>query len=129
MTATIPQRGDGWLFFSATVLGLAGLMRILDSIWAFRYDGVLPDDLQDALLGTDLENYAWLWLGVGVVLILASVALLTRSQLARWIGLFAAAIGALSAMLWMPYYPVWSLVYVTIAVLAFYGLAAYGDRA
>jgi hypothetical protein len=129
MTATIPQRGDGWLFFSATVLGLAGLMRILDSIWAFRYDGALPDDLQDALLGTDLENYAWLWLGVGVVLILASVALLTRSQLARWIGLFAAAIGALSAMLWMPYYPVWSLVYVTIAVLAFYGLAAYGDRA
>jgi len=129
MTATIPQRGDGWLFFSATVLGLAGLMRVLDSIWAFRYDGALPDNLQDALLGTDLENYAWLWLGVGVVLILASVALLTRSQLARWIGLFAAAIGALSAMLWMPYYPVWSLVYVTIAVLAFYGLAAYGDRA
>ena len=34
--------GDGWLFFAGTILGLAGLMRIFDSIWAFRYKGALP---------------------------------------------------------------------------------------
>jgi hypothetical protein len=31
-------------------------------------------------------------------------------------------------MFWMPYYPVWSLVYVAIAVLVFYALAAHGAR-
>ncbi len=31
-------------------------------------------------------------------------------------------------MAWMPYYPVWSLVYVAIAVLTFYALARYGGR-
>ena len=31
-------------------------------------------------------------------------------------------------MTWMPYYPIWSLTYVAIAVLVFYTLARYGGR-
>ena len=27
------------------------LLRILDAIWAWRYDGVLPDEFQEAILG------------------------------------------------------------------------------
>ena len=38
------------------------------------------------------------------------------------------AIGGLTAMTWMPYYPVWSLTYVAMAVLVFYALAAHGGR-
>jgi hypothetical protein len=122
------QRGAGWLLFAGSVLGLAGVMRILDSIWAFRYNGALPAGLQDGLLGSELNNYAWLWLGVGIVLLLASFAVMARSQVARWIGLFAAAVLGVTAILWMPYYPVWSLAYITLAVLVFYGLAVYGGR-
>jgi hypothetical protein len=122
------ERGIGWLFFAGTVLGLAGIMRIVDAIWAFRYDGELPDGLQDAVFGDNLTTYAWVWLVVGAVLILASVLLLVRSQFARWIGFIAAAIGGISAMTWMPYYPVWSLTYVGIAVLTFYALAVHGGR-
>ena len=33
------DRGSGWLVLAGTVLGLAGLMRIIDAIWAFRYNG------------------------------------------------------------------------------------------
>jgi hypothetical protein len=122
------ERGYGWLLFAGTVLGLAGIMRIVDAIWAFRYDGAVPDGLQDALFGDDLSTYGWVWLVVGAVLILASFMLLVRSQFARWVGLIAAAIGGISAITWMPYYPVWSLVYVGIAVLTFYALAAHGGR-
>jgi len=120
--------GTGWLFFAGTILGLAGIMRIVDSIWAFSYKGALPDGLKDGVLGSDLKHYAWAWLIVGIVLIISSALVLTGSQFARWVGLFAAAIGALSAMTWMPYYPVWSLTYVGIAVLTFYALTRYGGR-
>jgi hypothetical protein len=122
------MRGQGWLFFAGTVLGLAGLMRILDSIWAFRYHGALPDGLQNSLLGSNLKNYAWAWLGVGIILIVSSFLILVRSQIARWVGYFAAVIGGLSAMTWMPYYPIWSITYVAMAVLVFYALARYGGR-
>jgi hypothetical protein len=120
--------GAGWLFFAGTMLGLAGLMRLLDSYWAFRYKGGLPADLHDGVLGSTLKNYAWAWLIVGIIMIGASFMILVRSQFARWIGYIAAAIGAVSAMAWMPYYPVWSLTYVGIAVLVFYALARYGGR-
>jgi hypothetical protein len=122
------ERGSGWLFFAGTVLGLAGIMRIIDSIWAFRYNGALPEELEDGVLGSELSNYAWLWLTVGVVLIFSSFMILIRSQFARWIGYIAATVGAISAMTWMPYYPIWSLTYVGIAVLTFYALARYGGR-
>jgi hypothetical protein len=120
--------GTGWLFFAGTILGLAGLMRIVDSIWAFRYNGALPSGLQNGVLGDNLTNYAWLWLVVGLVLILSSFLVLTGSQVARWVGFFAAAVMAISAVTWMPYYPVWSLVYITIAVLVFHALSRYGGR-
>jgi|1186.fasta_scaffold928531_1 hypothetical protein len=119
---------SGWLLFAGTVLGLAGLMRVFDAIWAFAYNGALPQHLQDSVLGSNLTTYAWLWLIVGALLIVSSFLLLSRSQLARWVGFVAAAVLALSAMAWMPYYPVWSLTYVGIAVLTFYALAVHGGR-
>ena len=122
------EPGTGWLYFAGKILGLAGVMRIIDSIWAFRYKGALPDGLRDGVLGDSLKNYAWLWLVIGVVLVLSSFLVLVRSQFARWIGYFAAAIGAVSAVTWMPYYPVWSLTYVAIFVMTFYTLARYGGR-
>lgn len=122
------DRGSGWLFFAGTILGLGGLMRIIDSIWAFRYHGALPENLKNGVFGSDLHNYAWAWLIVGVILLAASFFVMVRSQIARWIGLIAATIGALSAMTWMPYYPIWSLTYVGIAVVAFYALTRYGGR-
>ena len=120
--------GSGWLFFAATVLGLAGLMRIVDSIWAFGYNGALPANFKDGILGSNLTTYAWLWLIVGIILLISSFLVLSRSQFARWIGMIAAGIAAISAMTWMPYYPIWALTYVVIALLAIYALAAHGGR-
>ena len=126
--ANVEPRGFGWLFFAGTILGLAGIMRILDGIWALRYDGVVPEGLRDDVLGHDLDTYGWLWIAVGVLLILVSFGVLARSQLSRWIGYVAAVVLGVSATVWLPYYPVWSLIYIAIAVMVFYALARYGGR-
>ena len=88
----------------------------------------MPDRLQDAVLGSDLDTYGWLWIAVGVLLILVSFGIVARSQLSRWIGYVAAVVLGVSATFWLPYYPVWSLIYVAIAVMVFYALARYGGR-
>jgi len=120
--------GDGWRTFAGTMLGLAGVMRIFDAFWAFDYDGESPQDLSGGVAGSDLDTYGWIWLVVGMLLVGAGVAVIAGSQVARWVGIAAAAVGALSAMAWMPYYPVWSLTYVGLAVLVLYALAAHGGR-
>ena len=121
------DQGSGWLTFSAVILVFAGLMKVFDSIWAFRTKGQL-DNLPNthATLGSTVSNYGWYWLFLGIVLILAGFAVIGRSQVGRWIGIIAAAVAAIATMSWMPYYPIWALTYFVIAILVMYGLAAHG---
>ncbi len=122
------DNGEGWLIFAAIVLGVAGIMRIFDAIWAFRYHGVLPQNFEDAIFGHSLKTYGWVYLIVAIVLILSAFGVVARSQVSRWIGIFAGAILAISAIWWMPFYPVWSLTYIFVGILVIYGLAAHGGR-
>jgi hypothetical protein len=128
------MRRSGWLTFSAVVLIIAGIMRVIDGIWALGYNGAIPDGLRGALLGHSLRAYGWLWLIVGIILIAAGALLLGPSdrpsaEVSRWIGIIAASLGAISAIFVMPYYPVWSLIYIGIAIMVIYGLSAhYGDQ-
>ena len=122
-------RGGGWVSFAAIVLGVAGIMRVFDAIWAFRYHGVLPENFEAAIFGHSLKTYGWIYLVVAAVLIVSAVLVLSGSQVARWVGVVAGAIIAISAVWWMPYYPVWSLAYIAIGALVIYALVAYGGKA
>src|SRR3954451_15642306 len=132
--AAPPQKSDyadagetsGWVTFAAIVLGVAGVMRIFDAIWAFRYDGAVPDNLEKALFGHTLDAYGWIYLIVAAVLLLAAYLVVVGSQVARWVGVTAGAIGAVSAIWWMPYYPVWSLTYIALGIGVIYALVAHG---
>lgn len=121
-------KGEGWLFFAGTVLGIAGIMRFFDAIWAFTYHGAVPDNLQGALFGHSLKHYGWVYLIVAILLILSSVGVLSGSQFSRWFGIVAGAVMSISAVWWMPYYPIWSLVYITIGLLVIYALGVYGGK-
>jgi len=60
------MKRSGWLTFAGVLLIITGIMRIIDSIWAFSYDGTLVDKLHGALLGHSLTTYAVIWLIVGI---------------------------------------------------------------
>jgi hypothetical protein len=117
---------SGWIIFAAVVLGVAGVMRVFDAIWAFQYHGVLPENLEGAIFGHSLKAYGWIYLVVAAALIGAAFLVVDGSQLGRWIGIVAGSIGAISAVWWMPYYPVWSLVYVGIGGLVVFALVVHG---
>jgi hypothetical protein len=116
-----------WVQFAGFVLAFTGVLRVFDALWAFGYNGAVKS-LKHAILGDSMTTYGWLWLGVGVVLMGAGVAVLYLSDLGRTVGIACAAIGALAAMVWMPYYPVWSITYVALAVAVIYALTAHWSR-
>jgi hypothetical protein len=123
------QDPDGWTVSAATFLGVAAIMRIFDAIWAFRYHGVLPSNLEDAIFGHSLKTYGWVYIVVAAILIVSAAAILIgRSQIGRWIGVAAGAILAISSIWMMPYYPIWSLTYIGIGLFVIYALAAHGAR-
>jgi hypothetical protein len=105
----------------------AGVMHIFDAVWMFQYNGEVPQSLQGATFGTSLTTYAWIYLIVGVILIAAGFGLASGSQVARWIGIISGSVTAISAIWLVPYYPIWSLVYIALGVLVVYALAVYGE--
>jgi hypothetical protein len=122
------EEGEGWRLFAGTVLGIGGIMRLFDAIWAWSYNGAVPDHLQDALFGHSLSTYGWVYFIVALILLGASFGVVAGSEISRWIGIVAAALLAISAIWWMPYYPIWSLTYIGIGIAVVYALAAYGGR-
>lgn len=120
--------GEGWLVFASIILAIAGVMRIFDAIWAFRYHGAVPQNLENAIFGHSLSTYGWVYVGVAAVLILCSIFIMQGSQIARWVGVVAAGIMCISAAWWLPYYPVWSFVYVGLGAFVVYALLAHGGR-
>ena len=116
--------GEGWRLFASVALVIAGIMRIFDSLYAFRAKVTLPD----GIFGSNLKVYGWWYLFVGILLLFAAYGVLQRAQWARWVGVIAGGIMAISAVWWMPYYPVWSLVYIGLGVSVVYALAVYGGR-
>ncbi len=122
------RRGEGWVLFAGIALGVAGIMRIFDAIWAFSYHGVLPGNLEGAIFGHSLKTYGWVYLVVAAVLIVCAFLVFSGSQVGRWVGIVAAGLMSISAIWWMPYYPIWSLTYIAIGALVIYALAAYGGK-
>jgi len=118
--------GAGWLLFAATMLGLAGIMGVLDGIIALAKSKVYFAGASYVV--SDVRTWGWIALLVGVLLILAAGGVLSGSSWSRWFGIFAAGLSAVSHFTWMQVYPFWSLVIIAIDILVIYALAAYGGR-
>jgi hypothetical protein len=120
------RRGTGWLSFAAAILIVSGLFKILDGFWAFKYDDDLSDPVQTVIFEGDLTSWGWVWLSIGIILIAAGFAVVTGSDWARWVGILAAGIAAITFFPWIYYQPLWTILSVSLAILVIYALAAYG---
>lgn len=122
------RTGDGWLLFSAVILITGGVIRIFDAFWAFDKGEDFDNTVETVLFNHDLTAYGWVWLVMGLLLIAAGFGVLSGAQWARWFGIIVASLAAISSMLWIYVYPIWSLVGVIIAFCVIYGLSTYGSR-
>lgn len=119
----------GWNTFAGIILILAGCLNLVDGLWALdRSDSpALSDEVEEMLWYTNsLETWGWVYTIVGIGLLLVGIGVLTRSNLARWIGVFAAGFSMVVNMMWVFVYPIPALIHVAVAGAVVYALTAYG---
>jgi hypothetical protein len=124
--ADSPPPGVRWLAFAAALLAVSGIFKILDALWAFKYDDERSTKVQTVVFERDLSSWGWVWLVVGILLIAAGFAVVTGAEWARWLGIVAASIATITFLPWIYFQPLWTILSVTLAVLVIYALAAYG---
>jgi hypothetical protein len=84
--------------------------------------------VQTILFEGDLSSWGVVWLVVGIVLVLAGAAVITGAEWARWVGIVAASVAAVTFLPWIYFEPFWTILSVTLAILVVYALATYGGR-
>ncbi len=52
----------------------------------------------NAIFGHSLNMHGWVYLVVGIVLIVCAGGVLAQSQISRWVGIFAGGVMAISAI-------------------------------
>jgi hypothetical protein len=112
----------GGLIFAATMLLTVGTWQVLVGIAALVEDEffiVTPNYTYDI----DTTAWGWTHLGVGVLLAVTGLFLLTGAAWARVAGIVLAALSAIANFLFLPYYPLWSLVIIALDVWVIWALA------
>ena len=120
------EKGFGWLLFAATMLGLAGVLSIIDGIVGLSKSSFYTANAHYVF--SDLRTWAWITLIIGVLLIVAAMGVFSGSGFARWFGIFAASLALIAHFGAIQSYPFWSLIIITLDILVIYALAVYGGR-
>ena len=121
-TTYIP--GTGWLAFAGMMLGLAGTFNFIDGILALANSKVFTANA--VYVFGDLRTWGWIVLVLGVLQVVASVAIFAGSELARWFGITVAGLSAIGQLLFIQPYPVWSIALFAMDIVIIYALAVYG---
>ena len=123
MTVTSQRRpGRGWTAYAAILLIFAGVMQITNGLWALDNQDTAVDSL---FWGDNLEAWGWLYLIVGIVLVVVGAFIFRRAAWAVLAGIAAAFIGAMVNLFWIFSYPLVSILAITLYLLAAYGLTTY----
>jgi len=124
--ARIEDRVTGWWVFAAILLTVAGVLNVIWGIAAIGEASFFVADQRYILSG--LSTWGWVTLILGVIELIAAFSLISGGGFGRWIGIFAAALAAISALLSIPAYPFWSLCVFALSLIILYELAKAPER-
>lgn len=96
---------------------IAGLAAVFEN----EFYRVTPDYVFEF----DVTGWGWVHLLLGVVVLLAGIALLSGQTWARGVGIALAAVSALANFAFIPFYPFWSLAIIALDVFIIWALATH----
>ena len=117
---------SGWVVFAGVVMIIIGS---LDALWGLA--GILNDNIvvvggQGAIVA-DITTWGWVHLILGSIIALAGVGLLVGNEAARWVGVVAVGVNAISQIVWFPAAPLWAFLIIILDVVIIYQLTARWD--
>ena len=122
----LEDKGAGWVFFAASMLGLAGIIGVIHGIVTATKSSFYVSGSRYVFGGP--STWGWFMIIIGVITIFASFGIFRGAQWARFFGIGIASLQALVQLLSIQAYPFWSLCIFALDVLVVYGLAVYGGR-
>jgi hypothetical protein len=126
----MPGRVTVWVslvVLAGALLVLSGVFTLIQALYALFDDAVFVQaDGQPILLG--LATWGWVHLVLGALQVVVGLAVFRGATWARVTAAVVVGLNAVSQMVFLPAYPVWSIVVIAVDVLVIWALCMHGSE-
>ena len=125
----VPERTGwtGWIAFAGVMMIISGSLNALYGLVAVVNDDWVVWTNRTSLV-IDISQWGWIHLVVGLVVLLSGLGVFSGNVLARTVGVIGAAISLIVNFFFIPAYPLWAIIVITINVLVIWALTAHGSE-
>lgn len=117
----------GWIAFAAAMMMIVGFFNIIDGLVAVFNDQVFVTGDSGVYIA-NLTTWGWWHTFVGVVLVAAGLYLFQGALWARIVAILAVSLNAVTQAIFLPAYPLWSILIIAVDVLVLWALIVHGDE-
>jgi len=114
----------GMTTFAGIMLIIAGVFNMIEGLVALFQNEVYVAG-REYVFAFDLTAWGWTHLIVGAVVAAAGFAVMSGQVWGRSVGVGIAVLSMLANFLFIPYYPVWSLLIIALDFFVIWALIAY----
>jgi hypothetical protein len=128
--AVPPRRSGwtGWAIFAGIVLFLTGVFHATSGLVALFNDDVYLVSTDRLAVTFDYTAWGWIHLILGSLVAIAGIAIFKGQVWGRAVGVVLAGLSAFANLLFIPAFPLWSLLIIAMDVLVIYALCVHGGE-
>ncbi|WP_441247870.1 DUF7144 family membrane protein [Kitasatospora sp. McL0602] len=116
----------GGTVFAGVMMLVDGVLGVLQGIMGLAKNHVYVST-PSYVFRFSLTTWGWIHLLLGALVALIGLAVLTGAAWARWTAVGLTALSVVAQFMFLPYYPLWSLVTLAIDVFVIWALSRYRD--
>jgi hypothetical protein len=115
----------GLILFAAIMMIMVGVFQTLQGLIAI-FENEFYAATRNYIFKFDATTWGWIHLILGLLVAFAGWGLLSGRTWARVLAITLAVLSAIANFLFIPYYPFWSLLIITLDIFVIWALAAHG---
>ena len=115
----------GFILFAAIMMIMVGVFQAIQGlIGIFENEFYVPT--RNYLFQFDATTWGWTHLILGLLIAFAGWGLFSGRTWARTVAIILAVLSAIANFAFIPYYPFWSLLIITLDIFVIWAVAAHG---
>jgi hypothetical protein len=123
-----PSRGAvGFILFAAIMMIMVGVFQAIQGLIGI-FENEFYVATRNYLLKFDATTWGWIHLLLGLLVAFAGWGLFSGRTWARTVAIILALLSAIANFAFIPYYPFWSLLIITLDIFVIWAVAAHGGE-
>jgi hypothetical protein len=115
----------GFILFAAIMMIMSGIFQAFAGlVGIFENEFYVPT--RNYLFQFDATSWGWIHLILGLVVAFAGWGLFSGRTWARTVAIVLAVLSAIANFAFIPYYPFWALLIITLDIFVIWAVAAHG---